>query len=344
MKNRLAKLQKKYFSIIMLFLMLFLSACTQKMDKAVENPTEVPKEQTGFYVEGTMLFDANGNPFVMRGVNHMHTWFPEQIEVTLEAIREVGCNTVRIVLSDGEQWDRTGAEEVARIIELCKEHHLIAVLEVHDTTGSYNKNDLLAAAQYFVDIKDVLIGEEAYVIINIANEWPVNEDFRVWRTGYQEAIPILREAGLTHTIMVDCAGGGQYGECIGKVGASVFEADPLGNVMFSVHMYRTAGGSAEVIEQNLRYATEQNLCVCVGEFGYKHGDGDVDEAYIMQYCEENDIGYLAWAWKGNAPEAAYLDLVLQWDGTLSSEWGENVVNGSWGISESAEVCTVFDGE
>ncbi len=356
----------KYLVTILLFLMLLLSACGNEAYNATDetmqssvadileqeenevattsDPMELLKEQTGFYVDGTTLFDANGNPFVMRGANHMHTWFPEQIEMTLEALESVGCNAVRIVLSNGEQWDRTGAEEVARIIQLCKEHHLIAVLEVHDTTGTYNKNDLLAAAQYFVDVKDVLIGEEDYVIINIANEWPVIEDFRVWKKGYLEAIPMLREAGLAHTIMVDCAGGGQYGECMDKAGAEVLAADPLGNVMFSVHMYGTAGGSAEKIEQNLRYATDQGLCVCVGEFGYKHSDGDVDETYIMQYCEENDIGYLAWAWKGNATEAAYLDLADRWDGDLSEEWGEIVINAPNGIAQSAELCTVFDVE
>ena len=29
---------------------------------------------SSFYVSGTKLMDANGQPFVMRGVNHAHTW------------------------------------------------------------------------------------------------------------------------------------------------------------------------------------------------------------------------------------------------------------------------------
>lgn len=312
-----------------------------------EQPVSIEELEArmGFYVEDTTLYDANGNPFVMRGVNHMHTWFANEMAVTAEALEETGSNCVRIVLSNGEQWDKNEADEVEKIIELCKEHNLIAVLEVHDTTGKWEQDALISAAEYFVDIKDVLIGEEEYVIINIANEWPVNNENKVWKEGYQKVIPMLREAGLAHTIMVDCAGGGQYGYCMQEKGAEVLAADPLQNTMFSVHMYGMAGGTPERIEQYLCYATDAGLCVCVGEFGFKHSDGDVDEAYIMQYCEENDIGYLAWCWKGNAGEAAYLDLAIEWDGSnLSADWGEVVVNGSNGIRETAEMCTVFSEE
>lgn len=313
--------------------------------EVVGDSTGQSSTEQGFYVEGSTLYDAGGNPFVMRGVNHMHTWFVDEMAVTARALEETGSNCVRIVLSNGEQWDENKADEVESIIELCKKHHLIAILEVHDTTGEWKKDALLEAAEYFVDIKDVLIGEEAYVILNIANEWPSNNETGVWKEGYKEAIPMLREAGLSHTIMVDCAGGGQYGKCIEEAGAEVLAADPLGNVMFSVHMYGTSGSASELIEQNLKYATEQELCICVGEFGFKHSDGDVDEAYIMKYCEENGIGYLAWCWKGNAGEAVYLDMAMEWDGSnLSADWGEVVVNGPNGIRETAEMCTVFSEE
>ena len=63
----------------------------------------------------------------------------------------------------------------------------------------------------------------------------------------------------------------------------------------------------------------------------------------MQYCEENDIGYLAWCWKGNASEASYLDMATEWDGSvLSADWGEVVINGPEGIRETSEICSVFE--
>ena len=296
----------------------------------------------GFYVDGTTLYDTNGNAFVMRGVNHAHTWYTDKLEVSLDALADAGCNTVRIVLSDGGQYYRNSASEVETIIAECKERNMIAVLEVHDYTGSNSKADLLAAAQYFADIKSALIGEEDYVIINIANEWMGNSESVVWEDAYKEAIPMLREAGLAHTIMVDSAGWGQYAQCIYEGGADVLASDPLGNVMFSVHMYGTAGGTEQKIETNLSYATDLGLCVCVGEFGYTHSDGDVAEAFLMDYCEDNGIGYLAWSWKGNSGGVEYLDLAVNWDGSdLSDDWGEVVINGTNGIKETSDICTAF---
>lgn len=310
--------------------------------------TEVAEDlhsQMGFTVDGTTLYDANGNPFIMRGVNHAHTWFPDKMEITAKALAEAGCNCVRIVLSNGEVWERNEAEEVARIIEACKENNLIAVLEVHDTTGSQNIASAMAAAEYFVSIKDVLLGEEAYVIINICNEWPSSTDSHTWKNAYLEAIPYLRENGLAHTIMVDCNGGGQNGRCMNWGGETVLASDPLKNVMFSIHMYGKSGGNAALVEKNIRYGTDLDLCVCVGEFGYQHDGKDVDEAFLMDYCQENAIGYLAWSWKGNAGQAAYLDLAVDWDGKeLSPDWGETVINGPNGIRETAKLCTVFSEE
>ena len=50
---------------------------------------EIPDEQTqqtGFKVSGTKLLDANGNEFIMRGINHPHSWFTAQDDTALEAI------------------------------------------------------------------------------------------------------------------------------------------------------------------------------------------------------------------------------------------------------------------
>lgn len=301
------------------------------------------KEQMGFYVEGTTLYDANGNPFVMRGINHAHCWFEDQAINVIPAIAQTGSNCVRLVLANGEQWKATSAQMVEALVNRCKQENMIAILEVHDATGYKDKESLLKAAQYFVDLKDSLIGQEDYVIINIANEWQGNSTSKTWKEAYLEAIPMLREAGLAHTIMIDSAGWGQYGRCIQDGGEELLEADPLGNVMFSIHMYGTAGGSEQSIEKNLRYATDLNLCVCVGEFGYTHTDGDVQEDYLMQYCQDNQIGYIAWSWKGNGGEVEYLDLAEDWKGNmLSADWGEVVVNGANGIKETSQICTVFE--
>lgn len=300
------------------------------------------REQMGFRVDGQTLLDANGNPFVMRGINHAHTWFADELGTALKAIQGTGSNAVRIVLSDGGQWTKTDAQSVANILAICKNLGMVAVFEVHDATGDNDIDSLLQAAEYFVEIKDVLIGEEDYCIINIANEWGGDWNSTRWCEGYTQAVPMLREAGLAHTIMVDACGWGQYGKCIGDYGREVLESDVLGNTMFSVHMYGTAGGTEQSIDDNLGYALDQDLCLVIGEFGYNHSDGDVQEDYIMARCVELNVGYLAWSWKGNGGGVEYLDLSDDWNGnSLSEDWGEVVINGPNGIRETAVPCTVF---
>lgn len=317
----------------------------QKIEEEFESKAaqeEALRDAMGFYVDGNTLYDANGNPFIMRGVNHGHAWFTGELETTLSALEELGCNTVRVVLADGEQWTKTSLEELEMVIESCKAHNLVAVLEVHDATCKSETTSLIEAAQFFVDAKEVLIGQEDYVILNIANEWGGYNQFVTWRKGYCKAIPMLRDAGLAHTIMVDCPSGGQQAIAIQKEGAEIFESDSIENVMFAVHMYGTAGGSAEKIEKNLKYATDMGFCVCVGEFGHNHSDGDIDEDYVMEYCQKNSIGYLAWSWKGNASPVEYLDLSLTWDGSELSQWGKTVFEGPNGIGKTAKLCSVFE--
>lgn len=50
---------------------------------------------------------------------------------------------------------------------------------------------MLEAANYFVEIKDVLIGREDKVIINIANEWFGSWGGQAWAEGYKRLFRLL---------------------------------------------------------------------------------------------------------------------------------------------------------
>ena len=306
-------------------------------------PEDLLPEGAGFKVDGTKLLDANGNEFVLRGINHPHAWFKDQLETAYDAIAETGSNSIRIVLGSGVQYGKTNMKELERVIRNAKERDMIAVVEVHCITGSDSIDDLLKVTDFWIEMKDVLAGTEAYCILNIANEWVGKWDSTIWRDGYTQAIPKLREAGIKNTIMVDSAGWGQYAKCVQDYGMEVFESDPDRNTMFSVHMYGAAGKNSDTIEAAIKGATDQGLCIIVGEFGYNHSDGDVDEAYIMQYCTDNNIGYMGWSWKGNGGGVEYLDIANEWDGSvLSPDWGENLINGATGIKATSEICSIFE--
>ena len=320
------------------------SAPVQESSRAESNAAPAPSASSvkGFSVDGTRLLDANGNEFVMRGVNHAHTWFKNDDAAALEAIDKTGANCVRLVLADGVQWEKDTLENINALTDKCREYQMVAVLEVHDATGKNDIDDLKKAADFWVEMKDALIGKEDFVILNIANEWIGDWKSKTWAEGYTAVIPQLREAGIKNTIMVDSAGWGQYGKSIKEKGKEVFDSDPDKNTMFSVHMYGSAGKNEKTIEENLTGATDQGLCVCVGEFGYNHSDGDVDEEYILEYCDANSIGWMGWSWKGNGGGVEYLDLSYDWEGTqLSPDWGETVVNGPKGIKATSKTCSVF---
>ncbi|TYQ15664.1 UNVERIFIED_CONTAM: aryl-phospho-beta-D-glucosidase BglC (GH1 family) [Acetivibrio alkalicellulosi] len=313
------------------------------------NPPSIPA--TGqFQVVGSNLFDANGNNFIMKGINYPHTWFKNEYPVAIPAIANTGANAVRIVLSNGtkDDWRKDSAQSVKTLIELCEQYNLIPILEVHDPLGVDNIAPLMAAVDYWIEIKDVLIGKEDTVIINITNEWFGSWDGAGWAQGYMQAIPALRQAGLTHTLMVDAAGWGQYPASIHDYGIDVFNSDPLKNTMFSIHMYEYAGGNAAQIKNNIDRVINQGLAVCIGEFGFQHTTGgqtrDVDDAYILSYTREVGAGWLAWSWKGNGSPVQYLDLSNDWAGTNLTDWGNTIINGPNGLKESAVTCTVFTGQ
>ncbi len=307
-----------------------------------EATTPAPSGREGFYVQEGKLYDANGNEFIMRGVNHAHTWFKDKLNTAIPAIAETGSNTVRIVLSNGYQWNKDSVADVKKVVDLCKQHKMVVVLEVHDGTGKNESSVLDGIVDYWIELKDVFIGNEAYVILNIANEWIGDWSSDLWAREYKKAIVKLRDAGIKNTIMVDAAGWGQYGQSVADKGAEVFNADPLRNTMFSIHMYGSAGGSKSKIKRNIDGALNKGLCLIIGEFGYNHSDGDVKEDFIMEYCVETGTGYLGWSWKGNGGGVEYLDIAKEWDGSvLSSDWGEILINGANGIKETSEICSIY---
>lgn len=344
---------KKLFSILLPIIMLFaMTGCGDSSDKnnsKAETSSEqgysapAAEDKEGFKVDGTKLLDANGNEFVMRGINHAHCWYKSMTGVAVAAIANTGSNAIRLVISDGQQWEKSDIDELKELIEQCKERKLIAVLEVHDATGKDDEESLENAVNYWIEMKDALAGQEDYVILNIANEWFGSWRGEEWRDGYKKAIPKLRDAGIKNTLLIDSAGWGQYPQSVIDYGKEVFNTDELKNTMFAVHFYGSAGGTAEKIKTTLDSIREQGLCVCVGEFGFDHSDGDVDEDYIMKYCTEQNIGYMGWSWKGNGGGVEYLDLTDDWTGeNLTKEWGEKLVNGENGIKKTSKICSVFE--
>jgi mannan endo-1,4-beta-mannosidase len=119
----------------------------------------------GFSVSGSQLIDGRGNPFIMRGINHAHTWYTSRTPKAMVDIAATGANTVRVVLSDGQRWTKNSSSDVANIIKLCKDNKMICMLEVHDPTG-YGEDTaagtVAKTVQYWLEIASVLKGQEDF--------------------------------------------------------------------------------------------------------------------------------------------------------------------------------------
>ncbi|MEU7848408.1 cellulase family glycosylhydrolase [Micromonospora parva] len=298
----------------------------------------------GFSVAGGKLYDANGAEFIMRGVNHAHTWYPQQTS-SFADVKALGANTVRVVLSSGDRWTRNTNADVANVISLCKANRLICVLEVHDTTGYGEQSGaitLARAVDYWLSLADVLSGQEKYVIVNIGNEPYGNQNYASWATDNANAIKRLRAGGLSHTIMVDAPNWGQdWSFTMRDNAASVFAADPARNTVFSIHMYGVFDTAAEISDYLGRFRSA-GLPIVVGEFGFNHSDGNPDEDTILAYSQANGIGWLGWSWSGNGGGVEYLDLATNFNPASLTDWGQRLFNGANGIRQTARQASIFD--
>jgi mannan endo-1,4-beta-mannosidase len=294
-----------------------------------------------------VLQESNGQPFVMRGANVAHAWYRDKTAQSLSDLSSRGANTVRLVLSNGVKWTRTDESEVSGLISQAKAAKMIAVLEIHDTTGYGEQSGMSTldqAADYWVSIKNALIGQEDYVIVNIGNE-PLgnNQPTSAWVDGHKNAIAKIRAAGVKNTLMVDGANWGQDWQSIMRGNAaSVFASDPLKNTLFSIHMY-SVYPTDSAVNDYLSAFLSAKLPIVVGEFGNSFQGQTVAASAIMSRAVQYGIGYLGWSWSGNGGSDAPLDLVYNFDGNSLSPWGNLLFNDANGVTATAKRASIFGG-
>ncbi|MER6785568.1 cellulase family glycosylhydrolase [Streptomyces sp. NPDC000658] len=333
------------FRLAALLGLVLVGALCPAVAHAQDQPRSAGTLAAGLHISDGRLVERNGNDFVMRGVNHAHTWYPGRTQQSLADIKAMGANAVRVVLADGHRWSANSPSDVASVIAQCKANRLICVLEVHDTTG-YGEDSaagtLDQAADYWIGLKDVLAGQEDYIIVNIGNEPWGNTDPAGWTAPTIAAVKKLRAAGFQHTIMVDAPNWGQDWQGVMKANArSVYDADVTGNLIFSIHMYSVYDTAAEVTDY-LNTFVNAGLPLLIGEFGGPADQyGDPDEDTMMAAAQQLKLGYLAWSWSGNTDPI--LDLTLNFDPAQLSSWGKRIFNGVNGIAQTAKEATVFGG-
>jgi mannan endo-1,4-beta-mannosidase len=301
----------------------------------------------GFSISNGQLVDNNGTPFIMRGVNYPYTWFQSRnTQQDLAAIAATGSNTVRIVLSTGGQWARVNGTQVAQLIQWCKDLRMIAVLEVHDSTGWSEQAGAVHinnAVQYWTssDIRAAINGQENFVIVNIANEPFGNNTSANYTPDTIAAIQALRSAGLTHNIMIDAANWGQdWSNTMRTNAMQLWNADPLRNLTFSVHMYEVYQ-SLSTISTYMQAFDDMALPLVVGEFGPINNGQFADSESVIAQAQTRGNGYLGWSWSGNGGSGTGLDMTVNFDPAQLTTWGNRIVNGTNGIRATSVLASVF---
>jgi mannan endo-1,4-beta-mannosidase len=331
---------KQCFCITSIFFSLFVGFITLNVDA----------QTTGFHISGTKVLDSKDNEFIMRGINHAHTWYTSQLSTAIPAIAKTGANCVRIVLSNGKQWTKNNATDLKNVLKICKDNKLIAIPEIHDCTGFGDKDNnapkavsISTAADYWVEMKDALIGQEAYVIIDIANEpFGNGVSAATYTDAFKSAIKKLRDAGLNHLIMVDAGSWGQDWENLMKNNAAaIMDADAKKNIVFSVHMYEVYS-TESIVDAYMKAFQTAGLPLVVGEFASSQGAGkNVAAQAVLTKAKSYGLGYIGWSWKGNGSGLEALDIVGNWDGSSPTTWGSLLLTGTDGIKTTSKLCSVF---
>ena len=326
-------------------------------------------DKPGFHTDGVRLLDANGKEFLMRGYNYSYAWQKNWWGAAFSTAKKYNCNALRIQLSDGQK-DLGGycdADQVSKLISSCKDNHFIGVFNVQDTGGGNDKNVLLHAANYWVGIKNAVIGQEKYCIVNIGNEWMGspgrdcngewgNYQENLWSDTYIEAVRRIRSAGIKNTLMIDCNGYGQYADIIWKEGQRILDEDKKyfkdgkPNIIFSIHFYEKAcywdyeKGTGSRVAHSIDKALSIGAPVCIGEYAYsrKSEEWKMDWETIQDYSKTMNIGYLGWSFTGNGDaESQGLDMFNS-DGSQMYKNGECIIlHPNDGIQATSVICSVY---
>ena len=245
------------------------------------------------YVDGRHIYSAAGEKVVLRGVNEMFVWSPENTgSWTYPEIAKTGANCVRIM------WMINGdASRLAKNIDNCVANKMIAMPECHDATGEWGKLDDCIMFWKNPVIFNAIQKNKKWTLLNVGNEVGNGSvTSAMFLTGYKKAIDSLRTWGYTVPIVIDAPTWGQNVDVLFATWEELLDYDPLKNVIFSAHSYWSSPANYQRIANE---SVNKNMPVIIGE-------GPSPTAYpqckILDYktglkvCGENEIGWLIWSW------------------------------------------------
>jgi len=296
-------------------------------------------------VSGSTLLNHTGVAVQLRGVNvpAYHSGYVNDVAAVSTAVKNNSkANCARLI------WNSTQYENslvggpapyftlpyLNTLLQTYTNLHILPILVVHDLTDLYD-NSVAGFNKWVVpfwtdpNLVAILKTYQNNLIINLTNEWGATWDGTTGATFVSTYTPLivqLRNLGINCPIMIDAPDGGANSAFLITNGAALVAADPIHNVLLSVHTYWSQENGA-IVNCPADYKTyidnmaASKLPFVLGEASdwCIKGDGSYDyestppvnfvcpgTASPNEYATDYDavlteavskgIGFMAWSW------------------------------------------------
>ncbi len=319
-------------------LTLMVSGCTtlqSAYDALHKTPAPV------FHTQGSDILRPDGTRFIARGINLQYGDNPKGALPAIKAISSTGANIIRLQLRRN-----TSAKDLRKALDAAVKRKLLVMVfywgqditcgtdsaRLRKDTGDLwlrRWADVLNARKY-----------QPYLMLNIANEWGSSKDgYAGYMATYTDLIRAMRARGYRAPIVIDAADCGQAtGSFLEGRGQALQAADPLHNLIVSVHAYNKPWNTPEKIDRNIADLRQQGVPFLLGEFGDRElvEDGNaVDHLHLMQTADTQKIGWITWSWKGNGGATKVLDMSESYGKVQLTRRGHDIVDGPHGLRATA---------
>jgi sRNA-binding regulator protein Hfq len=308
----------------------------------------------GFFVVGRGIYDANGNLFTPIGANRIHY-------DAYEPTRFMAKPNVERSGFYGPYG--TDAATTNAVLQEDISHNVVPIptqfnagdctVSCVQTSGSVDPSLVNAVVNQWISDKSIFLPYNNIAMFNIANEWGPCEDDpnpQVYQSTYVSAVQAMRAAGYTAPLVVDAGCSGESPYMLQMYADAIEAADPLHNVVFSIHVYNIfyfATPGRYQFTPAMQLLASLDVPVIIGEFGCTGclGPSDITPDEIMQAGELYQFGWLAWAWDDCSflllgPESGCTTGNLDYDNR--SDYGKDVINSpGFGMRAASKPATTF---
>ena len=286
-------------------------------------------------VQGNHLVDGAGNTIRLLGVNRSGTEYQcvsdagifdgPSDEASVAAMASWNINTVRVPLNEdcwlginGVDPSYSGANyqtAIVNYVNLLHKYNLYAQLDLHWNapgselaTGQLEMADADHSPAFWTSVATTFKNDPA-VVFDLYNEPYVStgadqdSDWSCWlngctidgswqAAGMQSLVDAVRNTGATQPLVLSGCGWGNdlYGWLANMPN------DPLNSLVASVHTYDNSGCADTSCWNDMVAPVAAQVPVVTGEFGEYDCTDNIIVNPLMNWSDENGVGYLAWAW------------------------------------------------